>query len=105
MLGIHRWELQNQPCPQYLYWKMESLLENNPLPKFYEKYIQFKTSFFKTICSMEPRYRFQLSQNLEGNLSLKDLSEKLVILLCFLSGQREQTIKALNIKHIILGKR
>lgn len=34
-----------------------------------------------------------------------DLSEKIVILMSLLSGQREQTIKALNIKHMILGKR
>ena len=35
--------------------------------------------------------------NLEYDLPLKHLSEKLVILLCLLSGQRDQTVKALNI--------
>ena len=41
---------------------------------------------------------------LEYDLPLKDLSEKLVILMCLLSGQREQTVKALNIKDMVLGK-
>ena len=42
--------------------------------------------------------------NLEYDLPLKDLSEKLVILLCLLSGQRDQTVKALNIKNMLLEK-
>ena len=42
--------------------------------------------------------------NLEYDLPLKDLSEKLVILLCLLSGQRDQTVKALNIKYMLLEK-
>ena len=42
--------------------------------------------------------------NLECDLPLKDLSEKLVILLCSLSGQRDQTVKALNIKDMLLEK-
>ena len=42
--------------------------------------------------------------NLEYDLPLKDLSEKLVILLCSLSGQRHQTVKALNIKDMLLEK-
>ena len=58
----------------------------------YEMYIQFK--FFGEI----------LLKNLENNFSLKDLAEKLVILLCLLSSQRDQTIKELNIKHMILEK-
>ena len=40
--------------------------------------------------------------NLEYDLPLKDLSEKLVTLLCLLSGQRDQTVKALNIKDMLL---
>ena len=42
--------------------------------------------------------------NLEYNFPLKHLSEKLVILLYFLSGQRDQTVKALNIKGMLLEK-
>ena len=42
--------------------------------------------------------------NLEYDLPLKDLSEKLVILLCLLSGQSDQTAKALNIKYMLLEK-
>ena len=42
--------------------------------------------------------------NLEYDLPLKHLPEKLVILLCLLSGQRDQTVMALNIKDILLGK-
>ena len=42
--------------------------------------------------------------NLEYDLPLKHLSEKLVILLCLLSGQRDQSVKALNIKDILLEK-
>ena len=41
---------------------------------------------------------------LEYDLPLKDLSEKLVILLCLLSGQREQIVEALNIKDMLLEK-
>ena len=39
-----------------------------------------------------------------SDLPLKDLSEKLVILLCLLSGQSDQTAKALNIKYMLLEK-
>ena len=42
--------------------------------------------------------------NLEYDLPLKDLSEKLVILLCLLSGHREQIVEALNIKDMLLEK-
>ena len=40
----------------------------------------------------------------EYDLPLKDLSGKLVILLCLLSGQRDQTVNALNIKDMLLEK-
>ena len=42
--------------------------------------------------------------SLEYDLPLNDLSERLVILLCLLSGQRNQTVKALNIKDMLLEK-
>ena len=42
--------------------------------------------------------------NLEHDLPLKDLPEKLVILLCLLSGQKKQTVKLLNIKDMLLEK-
>ena len=42
--------------------------------------------------------------NLECDLPLKDLSEKVVILLCLLSGQRNQTVKVLDIKDMLLEK-
>ena len=42
--------------------------------------------------------------NLEYDLPLKDLSEKLIIFLRLLSGQRNRTVKALNIKDIVLEK-
>ena len=40
----------------------------------------------------------------EYDLPLQDLSENLVILFCVLSGERKQTVKALNIKNMVLGK-
>ena len=42
--------------------------------------------------------------NLKYDLPLKDLSEKLVILLYLLSGQRDKIVKALNIKDMLLEK-
>ena len=42
--------------------------------------------------------------SLESVLPLKDLSEKLVILFCLLSGQRDQIVKALNIMDMVLEK-
>ena len=42
--------------------------------------------------------------NLEYDLPLKDLSGKLVILLCLLSGQRDQTVQASNIKDMLLER-
>ena len=42
--------------------------------------------------------------NLEYDLPFKDLSEQLVILLCFLSGQSDQTVKALYIKGMLSEK-
>ena len=42
--------------------------------------------------------------NLEYDLPLKDLSGKLVIFFCLLSGQMDQTVKALNIKGMVLEK-
>ena len=52
----------------------------------------------------EPDIALDYLSNLEYDLPLKDLSEKLVILLCFLSGQRDQTAKILNIKDMVLEK-
>ena len=40
--------------------------------------------------------------NLEYDLPLKDLSEKLAILLCLLSEQRYRTVKTLNIKEMYI---
>ena len=42
--------------------------------------------------------------NLEYDLPLKHLSEKLVILLCLLSGQRGQSVRALKIRDMLLEK-
>ena len=42
--------------------------------------------------------------NLERDLPLQNLSEKLVILLRLLSRQRDQTMKASNIKDMLLEK-
>ena len=42
--------------------------------------------------------------SLEYDLPLQDLSENLVILFCVLSGERKQTVKALNIKNMVSGK-
>ena len=52
----------------------------------------------------DPDIVLEYLSNLEYDLPLKDLSEKLVILLCLLSGQRDQTVKALNIKGMLLEK-
>ena len=47
---------------------------------------------------------FDYLSNSKYDLPLKDLSEKLVIFLCLLSGKRDQTVKALNIKDMLLEK-
>ena len=52
----------------------------------------------------DPDIVLEYLSNLEYDLPLKDLSEKLVILLRLLSGQRDQTVKALNIKDMLLEK-
>ena len=52
----------------------------------------------------DPDIVYDYLSNLEHDLPLKDLSEKLVILLCLLFGQRDQTVKALNIKGMLLEK-
>ena len=52
----------------------------------------------------EPDIALDYLSNLVYDLPLKDLSEKLVILLCLLSGQRDQTVKILNITDMVLEK-
>ena len=52
----------------------------------------------------EPDIALDYLSNLVYDLPLKDLSEKLVILLCLLSGQRDQTVKILNITDMALEK-
>ena len=41
-------------------------------------------------------------KHLNDEISLQLLSKKLVILISILSGQRDQTLKVLNIEHIVL---
>ena len=71
--------------------------------------------FMKGIFSLRPALPRQFAvcnldivldylSNLEYGLPSKDLSEKIVILLCLLSGQRDQTVKPLNIKDMLLEK-
>ena len=52
----------------------------------------------------KPDIVFDSLSILEYDLPLKDVSEKLVILLCLLSEQRDQTVKVLNIKDMLLEK-
>ena len=72
-------------------------------------------SFMKGIFNLRPALRRQFAvwepdivldylSNLEYDLPSKHLPEKLVILLCLLSGQRDQTVKSLNIKDMLLEK-
>ena len=69
--------------------------------------------FMKDISNLKPELPRQLAvwdpdavlsflNSLKCNSSLNDLSEKLAILLCFLSVQKKQTLKAISIKHMIL---
>lgn len=41
-------------------------------------------------------------KQLDDEISLKLLSEKLVVLLSILSGQTEETLKVLNVEHMVL---
>lgn len=69
--------------------------------------------FMKDISNLKPELPRQLAvwdpdavlsflNSLKCNSSLNDLSEKLAILLCFLSVQKKQTLKAISTKHMIL---
>ena len=69
--------------------------------------------FMKDISNLKPELPRQLAvwdhdtvlsflNSLKCNSSFNDLSEKLAILLCFLSVQKKQTLKAISIKHMIL---
>ena len=75
----------------------------------------FVQQFMESIFNLWPALPRQLAawdsdiildclSSLEYDLPLQDLSEKLVILFCFLSGERKQTVKTLNIKNMVLGK-
>ena len=55
-----------------------------------------------TVC--DPDIVLDCLSNLEYDLTLKNLSEKLVILLCLLFGQKDQTLKAVNIKDMLLER-
>ena len=56
----------------------------------------------KQMAIWDPDIVLNYIKNLEDEISLKVLSEKLVMLLSLLSGQRDETLEALNIDHMIL---
>ena len=51
----------------------------------------------------DPDIVFDYLSSLEYDFPLKDFSENLLFY-CLLSGQRDQTVKALNVKDIVLEK-
>ena len=53
-----------------------------------------------TIC--DPDMLLKCLKQLHGEISLQLLSKNLVILSSKLSGQRDQTLKALNVEHMVL---
>ena len=75
-----------------------------PLVQRFMKSIFNLTSALRQFAVWDPDIILDYLSNLEHGLLLKDLSEKLVILLCLLSGQRDKAVKALNINDILLEK-
>ena len=63
-----------------------------------------RAAFPRQFAVWEPDIALDYLSNLVYDLPLKGLSEKLVILLCLLSGQRDQTVKILNITDMALEK-
>ena len=61
-----------------------------------------RSALLRNFSVWDPDIVLDYLSNLEYDLPLEDLSKKLVILLCLLSGQRDQTVKALNIKDMVL---
>ena len=77
----------------------------HPLVQFFMKGIfNLRLVFPRQFAVWDPDIVLDYLINLEYDLPLKDLSEKLVILLCLLSDQRYQTVSALNIKGMALEK-
>ena len=63
-----------------------------------------RLTFPRQFAVWDPDIVLDYLSNLEYDLPSKDLSAKLVILLCLLYGQRDHTVKALNIKNMQLEK-
>ena len=82
-------------------------LGQQPLVKRFMKGVfNIRPSFPKYTTTWNPDIILSHITNLTDNceLSLKQLSQKLAILLCLLSGQRDQTITKLSLDHMSLGK-
>ena len=92
-LSMHR---KISPVICSLYGQWDILWKTYPCSAVYKRYI------YGTV--WDPDIILGYLSNLEYDLSLKELSERLVILLCLLSGKRDQTVKALNIKDMLLEK-
>ena len=75
-------------------------LGNHPIvQRFMKGTINLRPALPRQFSVWNPGIVLDYLKNLEDDL--KDLSEKLVILLCLLSGQRGQTVKALNMKDML----
>ena len=72
--------------------------------RFMKGIFNFRAALPRQFAVWDPDIVLDYLSNLEYDLPLKDLSERLVILLCLLSGQRDQSVKALNIKDMVLEK-
>ena len=70
--------------------------------RFMKDIFNLRSALPRQIAVWGPDIVLSYLRNLEYDLTLKDLSEKFVILLCFLSGQRDQIVKAFNIKDMVL---
>ena len=74
------------------------------IPLFMKGIFNLRPALPRQFAVCNPDIVLDYVSNLEYDLPLKDLSEKLVILLCLLSGQSDQTVKALNVNYMLLEK-
>ena len=64
--------------------------------------LNLKPIITKQMPISDPNVVLKYLKQLDNEILLQLLSEKLIILLSLLSGQRDQTLKALYIEHMVL---
>ena len=81
---------------------MEFLLESNSLFNGLKSMSNLRPAFKRQFTLRNTDIVLNYLSDLECDLYLKDLWEKVVVSFCLQSGQRDQAIKELNIKYTIL---